>query len=161
MRPCHLLCIPLLLVRESVTPLLAGKFPTVRCLCFFSERFIPFKQGVFHTLSQHSCICASGEGGWPGLPPIALKVCLACLATVPCFALSLGRPHSCILASNLTARRFSFCVSTPSQFPLPLQASGLLYADEPPSLFSPLLVGARGRTCLRSQSSRGVPESPK
>ena len=70
-RPCHLFSTPLLLARESGTPLLAGKFPTVRCLRFFSERFIPFKRGV-HILSQ---VVSLPLRPHPCLVPALLSLC--------------------------------------------------------------------------------------
>lgn len=75
--------------------------------------------------------------------------------------LFLGCPHSCLLAPKLSARSFSLCVSTPSRFPF--QASGLLYADESPSLLCPLLTGAGGRTEKLEVSLRAlkVCQSPK
>lgn len=130
------------------TTLLARNFLTVRCLCCFSERFILFKQGYSHFILEDldSSVTTSlsgtstptsvllGRETGKGLHLLPSEV-LACPATVSlCFTLSLGCLHSCILAPNLSARSFSLCVSTPSQFPLPLQASGLLYADESPLL---------------------------
>lgn len=152
MRPCHLFSRPLLLVRGNIPPLLARNFLTVRCLCFFSERFILFKQGYSHFIPGDlaSSVTTSLSGASTPMSVLLgresgkdlhllLSEVLACPATVSsCFTLSLGCLHSCSLAPNLSARRFSLCVSTPSQFPLPLQASGLLYADE-----SPLLRGGQ------------------
>lgn len=152
MRPCHLFSKPSLPVRGNLPLILARHFLTVRCSCFFSERFILFKQGYSHFIlgDLDSSVPTSlsgastptsvllGRGTGKGLRLLLSEV-LTWPATVSSrFPLSLGCLHSCILAPNLSASRLSLFVSTPSQFPLPLQAAGLLYADE-----SPLLRGGR------------------
>lgn len=105
---------------------------------------------------QHSYICAFGEGDWQGPPPAALKILFGPPCHSPLFHPVPGLPHSCIQAPNLYARRFIQPLCLHTSVSTSLQASGLLYADE-----SPLLMGAKGRTSLRSQSSGGVPEPPK
>lgn len=121
----------------------------------FYPRGSYFLYGHLPVWYQHSYICACREGNWQGPPLMALKSQFGHLT------LFLGCPQSCLLAPKLSARSFSLCVSTPSCFPF--QASGLLYADESPSLLCPLLMGAGGRTEKLEVSLRAlkVCQSPK
>ena len=97
---------------------------------FYLNREFSFYSRDSHFLSDHlpvwclhSCFSAFRKETVRGLHLQISTVCLACPAIVPCLTLSLGCLHSCILDPNLSAKRFSLCVSTPSQFLL--RASGL------------------------------------